>query len=64
MGMSQADNSDKILRNLPISKPKPDLHNINVHTKFGENPFMFTQVITWKGNMEGLTEGQAHRRPK
>ena len=36
--------------NLPISNPKPDLHNINAHTKFGENPLMFTQVIirTWK----------------
>ena len=43
-----ADNSVKIWRNLPISNPKPDLHNINIHTKFGENPLMFTQVITRK----------------
>ena len=48
MGMSRADNSIKIWGNLPISNPKPDLHNINAHTKFGENPLMFTQVIIWK----------------
>ena len=34
----QADSSVKNLLNLPISNPKPDLHNINAHTKFGENP--------------------------
>ena len=47
MGVSRAYNSVKIWRNLSISNPKPDLHNINVHvhTKFGENPLMFTQVI-------------------
>ena len=48
MGVSRADNSVKIWRNLPISNPKPDLHNINAHTKFGENPLMFTQVIIRK----------------
>ena len=32
-------------RNLPINNPKPDLHNINAHTEFGENPLTFTQVI-------------------
>ena len=44
--MSRADNSVKIWWNLP----KPDLHNINAHTKFGENPLTFTQVIIrkWK----------------
>ena len=47
MGMSQTDNSVKFWRNLPISNPKPDLHNINAHTKFGENP-LFTQIIIWK----------------
>ena len=36
----------KIWQNSPISNPKPDLHNINVYTKFGVNPLMFTQVIT------------------
>ena len=28
--------------------PKPDLYNINAHTKFGENPLIFTQVIVRK----------------
>ena len=48
MGVSRADNSVKIWWNLPISNPKPDLHNINARTKFGENPLMFTQVIIGK----------------
>ena len=48
MGVSRADNYVKILRNLLISNPKPDVHNINAHTKFGENPLMFTQVIIRK----------------
>ena len=42
MGLSQADNSVKISRNLTISNPKPDLHNINVHTKSGEAPFVYS----------------------
>ena len=33
---------------LPISNPDPDLHNINAHIKFRENPLMFTQVIIRK----------------
>ena len=45
MGVSRADNTVKILQNLPISNPKPDIHNISADTKFGENPLMFTQVI-------------------
>ena len=50
MGMSQADNSVKIWRNLPFSNPKPDLLNVNAYNKFGENPLLFTQVIVrkWK----------------
>ena len=55
MGMSRADNSVKIWCNLPISNPKPDLHNINAHTKFGENSLMFTQVIIRKQNTDGRT---------
>ena len=47
-GMSRADNSVKNWWNLPISNPKPDIHNINAHTKFGENPLKFTQVIVRK----------------
>ena len=45
MGMSRADNSVKIWQNLPISNPKPDLHNINAHTKFG---------IQWFGHPNNL----------
>ena len=48
MGVSLADNSVKNWRNLLISNPKPDLHNINAHAKFGENPLLFTQVIVRK----------------
>ena len=55
MGVSRADNSLKIWQNLPISNPKSDIHNINAHTKFGENPLMFTQVIIWKWKMDGQT---------
>ena len=40
-------------QNLPISNPKPDLHNIDAHTKFDENPFIFTyyspETKIWKG---------------
>ena len=55
MGMSRADNSIKIWRNFPISNPKPYLYNINAHTKFGENPLMFTQAIIQKQKMDGQT---------
>ena len=48
MGMSRADNSVKIWRNLPISNSKPDLLNVNAYSKFGENPLLFTQVIVQK----------------
>ena len=59
MGVSRADNSVKILRNLPISNPKPDIYNINAHTKFGENPLKFTQVIILKlKQTDGPTEGR------
>ena len=33
--VSRADKSIKKWWNLPISNPKPDLYNINAHTKFG-----------------------------
>ena len=48
MGVSRADNSVKIWRNLAISNPKPDLLNVNGYSKFGENPLLFTQVIVGK----------------
>ena len=56
MGMPRADNSVKIWWNLPISNPKPDVHNINAHTKFGENPVCCLLVIIWKWNTEGRTD--------
>ena len=55
MGMSRADNAVKIWLNLPFSNPKPDIYNTNAHTKFGENPFMFTQVIIQKWKTDGRT---------
>ena len=56
MGVFRADNSVKIWRNLPISIPKSDIHNINAHTKFGENPLKFTQVIIQKQKTDGGTD--------
>ena len=47
-GMSWADNSVKIWRNLPISNPKPDLLTVNAYSKFCENPLLFTQVTVRK----------------
>ena len=58
MDVSRVDNFVKIWWNLPISNPKPDLQNINAHTKFSENPLMFTQVIILKWNMDGQTDGR------
>ena len=48
MGVSQADNSVNILRNLPISNPKPDFLNVNAYSKFDENPLLFNEVIIRK----------------
>ena len=48
MGMSGADNSVKILRNLPISNSKPDLLNVNAFSRFDYNPLLFIQVIVQK----------------
>ena len=33
---------------LLISNSKPDLYNLNAHSKFGENPLTFTLVIVRK----------------
>ena len=56
--MSRVDNSVKIWQNLSISNPKPDLHNINAHTNFGENPLMFTRVIIRKRKTDGRMDGR------
>ena len=58
MGVSRADNSFKIWRNLPISNPKPEIRNINAHTKFGENPLMFTWYPETKYGR--TTDGRTH----
>ena len=60
MGMSWADNSVKIWRNLPISNPKPDLYNINAHTKFGENPWCLLKLSSRneKWTIERTTDGR------
>ena len=60
--MSWADNSVKIQRNLPINNPKPDHHNFNAHTKFRENPLMFTQVIIRKWKNGRKTDGPTDTR--
>ena len=48
MGVSRAENSVKIWRNLRISNPKPDLLNDNAYSTFGENALLFNQVIVRK----------------
>ena len=68
MDVSRADNSVKIWRNLPSSNPKPDLYNINAHTKFDKIPLMFIQVIIRKRNVDRRTydwrtDGQTHGCP-
>ena len=64
MGVSRADNSVKTWRNLPIGNPKPDLHNINAHTKFGENPLMFARYHpeTKNGRTDEQTDGRTDSR--
>ena len=39
-----------------MSNPKPDLHNVNAHIKFGENPLRFTNVIVLKLKYGGVEE--------
>ena len=63
MGVSRADKSVKKWRNLPISNPKPDLHNINAHTKFDDNPLMFTQIIIRKRKTDGRMDRQMDKQP-
>ena len=50
--------------NLSNSNPKPDPRNINAHTKFGEYPFIFTQVIVLKPNTDRpMNDRLIHRQP-
>ena len=43
--MSGGQMTVKKWQNLPISNPKPDLHNTNAHIKFDENLLKFPQII-------------------
>ena len=47
MDVSRAENCQKLM-NFRTSNPKPNLHNIHAHTKFGENPLTLTEVIVRK----------------
>ena len=71
MGMSRADNSVKNWRNLPISNPKPDLHNqyqciyqvwwksIDVYSSYHpETKNGRTDGRTYDGRTDGLTDDQ------
>ena len=66
----RAGNSVKKRQNLPFNNPKPDLHNINAHIKFGENTLIFTQVIIRKRwmddvqQMDGWRDRRTHGQPK
>ena len=67
--VQSADNYVKNLWNIAISNPKPDLHNMNAYTKFGENPLIYTEVIIRKrkcGRVGQITlsktEKSAHRQ--
>ena len=48
MDVLRADNCTKWMKFAQISSPKADVHNSNAHTKFGENPLMFSKVIIQK----------------
>ena len=51
MGLSRADNSVKTWRKLAISNPKPDLHNINAHTKFVKIHWCLLKLSSGNENM-------------
>ena len=52
MDVSWTDNSVKIWQILPISNPKPDLHNINAHTKFGKIHWCLLKLSSGNENMD------------
>ena len=57
--ISWADNSCQALL---ISIPKADLYNIKPHSKFGENPLIFTQVIIWNPDVSWADNCQKLRK--
>ena len=61
MGSSPCQNWQSV----PISNPKPNLYNINTHTKFGENPLTGGRTIDEQtdGRTDERTHGRTHGRP-
>ena len=59
MDLSWGDNSVKNCRNLPITNPKAELHNIKIMPtpSLVKNPLMFTKVIVRK-QKRGWTYGR------
>ena len=55
IGMLLANNPVKNWLNLSISNPKPDLHNISAHTKFGEIPLYVLKLSPGNENTDGHT---------
>ena len=51
MGVSRADNSVNILRNLPISKPKPDLLNAMYIASLMKIPCYLLKLSSGNENM-------------
>ena len=45
-------------QNLQINNPKADVHKINAHSKFGENPLLFNQAIVRKRKKKLTFRGQ------
>ena len=45
-------NSVKILRKMMGNNPKPELVNVDVHTKFGQILPIYSQDIEWKRNFD------------
>ena len=58
INVSRAANSVKNWQNLPISNPKPDFHNINAHTKFGDNQLTPSYHSKKKLQMDRQTDDQ------
>ena len=47
------------LTNVPNSNPKPDLHNINAHIKFGENSWYLLKLLSGNILNENIDLSQA-----
>ena len=56
--MRWSDKYVKNWQNLTISNPKPDLYNVNAHTKFGEDSF-YIQSYQLEKKKYGCSENKA-----